>query len=188
MDVQSDGPFSRPPQLEDLFELCKKLNEHQVNYVLIGGFAVILHGFERTTKDIDLLVDTSIPNVKKIKEALSYLPDKAVLEVKDNEIDQYQVVRVADEFVIDLMAKACNISYEEAKNSIDWVEIEGTRIPRANKELLIRTKDTVRPSDKMDVDFLKAQIQLSQQNSPESTHSDKNPDSFFKKLKKFLSR
>ena len=175
MDDQSDGPFSRPPEMEDLFAVCKRLNECHANYVLIGGFSVILHGFERTTKDIDLLVDSSVHNIQKVKEALSYLPDKAVLQVEDNDVDQYQVVRVADEFVIDLMAKACGVSYEEAKDSIEWMEIEGVKIPVASKELLIRTKDTVRPSDKMDVEFLKYQISLShQKTSPQN--------SFFRKI------
>ena len=46
--------------------LCRALREAGVRYLLIGGFAVILHGFVRTTKDIDLLVDPSNDNVAAI--------------------------------------------------------------------------------------------------------------------------
>lgn len=59
MDDQDDRGYSRAPELEDLLSLCKALNDSGVRYVLIGGFAVILQGFVRATKDIDLLVDSS---------------------------------------------------------------------------------------------------------------------------------
>jgi len=39
-------------------------------YLLIGGFALILHGGERTTKDIDLLVDPAPDNVARLKDLL----------------------------------------------------------------------------------------------------------------------
>ncbi len=57
------------------------------------------------------------------------------------------------------MAKACGIDYEQAKEGIVWMEIEGVKIPVASKEWLIRMKDTIRPSDKMDVNFLRRLIE-----------------------------
>ena len=59
MDDPNDRAYSRAPTVEDVIQICRKLNEADARYVLIGGFAVILHGSGRTTKDIDLLVDTS---------------------------------------------------------------------------------------------------------------------------------
>src|SRR5438046_2941798 len=50
---------SRIPTLDDLLFLCRKLNEAGARYVVIGGWAVIQHGFGRTTEDIRLLVDSS---------------------------------------------------------------------------------------------------------------------------------
>lgn len=67
MDDQDDRGYSRAPELEDLVSLCKALNAEGVRYVLIGGFAVILHGFVRGTKDIDLLVDASPENIQRLK-------------------------------------------------------------------------------------------------------------------------
>ncbi len=57
MDDEPDRAYSRAPELQDLVALCRALGEEGVRYLLIGGFAVVLHGFVRTTKDIDLLVD-----------------------------------------------------------------------------------------------------------------------------------
>ena len=81
MDDQNHSQYSRVPELEDLTNLCRYLNNENVKYILIGGFAVILHGFVRGTKDIDLLVESSEENIRKLKKAMSKLPDKAVLQI-----------------------------------------------------------------------------------------------------------
>ncbi len=158
MDDQDDRGYSRAPELEDLVSLCKALNHEGVRYILIGGFAVILHGFVRATKDIDLLVDASVENVQRLKRAMGTLPDNAISLISDDEVDRYGVVRVADEIVVDLMKSACGIDYEQAAEHIERRAIEGVVIPIADEELLIRTKDTVRPSDAADVQFLRLRI------------------------------
>ncbi|MBI1870852.1 MAG: hypothetical protein HYS07_06645 [Chlamydiae bacterium] len=125
---------------------------------MIGGFAVIIYGFVRGTKDIDLLVDPSPENIEKIKKALSILPDNAISEMNNDEVNKYSIVRIADEFVIDLMAKACGIGYQEASQDMDFITFEGVKIPVPKKLLLIRMKNTLRPSDKMDVEFLRLSL------------------------------
>src|SRR5437762_2504248 len=100
MDDTKNGEYARPPVFEDLILICDSLNKEGAKYIVIGGIAVILHGFGRGTKDIDLLVDVSIENVQKIKKALACLPDNAISQIQDDEIQQYSVVRVADEIVI----------------------------------------------------------------------------------------
>ncbi len=167
MDDQRNCEYSRVPQVQDVLKICKALNDQDVKYVLIGGFAVILHGFVRGTKDIDLLVDVSEENIQKVKRALSVLPDNAISLIRDNEVSQYQVVRIADEVIVDLMAKACGIDYEHAKEGIQWMEIENVKIPVADKKWLIKMKDTIRPHDKTDVDFLRRMIQKENQNIKE---------------------
>lgn len=86
MDDQDDSDYSRAPELEDLLALCQALNSEGVRYVLIGGFAVILHGFVRATKDIDLLVDASAENIQRLKRAMAFLPDNAVALIGDDEV------------------------------------------------------------------------------------------------------
>jgi len=159
MDDAADGVYSRAPELEDLLNLCQALNREQARYVLIGGFAVILHGFVRGTKDIDLLVDPDAANIRAVKRAMAELPDNAAALVDDDEVGRYQVLRVADEIVVDLMAAACGIDYAAALAAgVETLTIQGVAIPVASKELLIRMKDTVRPSDAADVAFLRVRI------------------------------
>jgi hypothetical protein len=96
-----DGaPEARPPRLTDLAAMCRRLNEAGARYVVIGGMAVIQAGFVRATEDIDLLVDTSVDNIHRVRQALLSLPDQAVNEMADADLERYVVVRVADEIVI----------------------------------------------------------------------------------------
>jgi hypothetical protein len=164
VDDSDDRGYSRAPELEDLVSLCKALNDEGVRYVLIGGFAVILHGFVRATKGIDLLVDPSVENIQRLKRAMATLPDNAIDLITDDEVERYSVVRVADEIVVDLMKSACGVSYHDAAPHTETRNVEGVAIPVADKPLLIRTKNTVRPSDASDVQFLR--LRLAEEEKP----------------------
>ena len=112
MDDRDDAALSRAPEPEDVARVCRALNEAGARYVLIGGFAVIAHGAGRFTKDLDILVDDAADNVARIRQALSILPDNAVADVADSDVRSYQVVRVVDEIVVDLMGRACRAFLE----------------------------------------------------------------------------
>lgn len=153
---QDDGqaPQARPPGVEDLIDLCRRLNEEGARYIVIGGMAIIQAGFVRATEDIDLLVDTAPDNFERVRRALMALPDQAVREMADSDLERYVVVRVADEIVVDLMKAACGIDYAEASSMVEWVTLEGVRIPFAGARLLWRTKQTLRDKDRLDLAFL----------------------------------
>jgi predicted nucleotidyltransferase len=154
VDDGEDREYSRQPRPEDLAKICAALNREGARYVLIGGFAVIARGLERPTKDIDLLIDASVDNIERVKRALAVLPDNAVRDVQSDEIERYDVIRVADEVVVDLMSKACGITWKDAVTDSDVLELYGVEIPIAGIETLIKTKQTVRPHDAADREFL----------------------------------
>ncbi|HUO86162.1 MAG TPA: hypothetical protein VM617_02125 [Thermoanaerobaculia bacterium] len=160
MDDAADRDHSRAPELEDLVRLCRALEREEVRYALIGGFAVILHGYVRGTKDIDLLVDPSEENIRALKRALADLPDNAAAEIADGDVGRYTVVRVADEVVIDLMASACGVTFEDiAGDGIEHLDLGDVAVPVATKQSLIRMKQTVRDSDAADVRFLRLRLE-----------------------------
>lgn len=158
MGTEGNVPRSRPPRVEDLVQLCRRLNAEGARYLVIGGFAMILHGYTRGTMDVDLLVDPAPDNIRRVKAALAGLPDNAAAEVSDDDLERYPVVRVGDEIIVDLLARACGVRLEEALPSAVRRVVDGVDIPYANAETLIRTKDTVRPKDAQDVLFLKLKL------------------------------
>jgi hypothetical protein len=96
------------------------------------------YGFPRATVDIDLLVDPSENNISKIKDALSFLPDNAVKEISPDDVKKYEVVRIVDEITIDLLKKACGITYERA--GIEHFGFKGVHIPIADLYTMIKTR------------------------------------------------
>ena len=146
----------RPPVRADLVALCRELNRLRARYVVVGGFAIISSGMPRMTMDIDLMVANDRDNEARVFAALSTLPDNAVRELQPGELQQYNVIRVADEILVDLMVSAGGIDYEEASRDVLVREVDGVPIPFASPRLLWRMKVvTHREKDAADLLFLR---------------------------------
>ncbi len=147
--------LTRPPDERDLVALARELNRLGARYLVIGGVAINRLGFIRATEDIDLLIERELSNQILVKRAMEILPDKAILELADEDLAQWVVVRVNDEITVDLMTEASGIDYSQARESIDWVELDDVSIPFANAELMLLFKSrSHRDKDVLDRRFL----------------------------------
>ncbi len=156
--MEATVPPPRSPEDDDLVRLCAALNAEDARYLVVGGMAMNQQGMLRATADIDLLLEGSRENQEKVLKALEILPDKAVREVKEDDLDEYTVVRIADEIVVDLMLAACGVTYDDAANEIEMREVQGVAIPFASAKLLLRTKQTYRERDIPDRIFLEEKL------------------------------
>lgn len=151
---------SRPPTINDLIEVCRALNNAGARFIVVGGMAMIHHGFVRATEDVDLLIDATPQNVERVKQALAAaLPDHAALELNDGDVEKYTVVRVADEIVVDLMKTAGGIDYDRSSKDIAWADFRGVPVPFASARMLWKMKQTVREKDGPDRIFLKTLLE-----------------------------
>jgi hypothetical protein len=163
MDDQNAGAeqpgenlISRPPVEADLASLCRELNQRGAKYVVVGGWAIIVAGLPRMTTDLDLIVAADLENEAKVFSALSTLPDNAVRELQPGELQQFNVIRVGDEILVDLMRSAGGIDYAEAAKDVVIKEVAGVPIPFASPRLLWRMKVvTHRAKDDADLVFLR---------------------------------
>ena len=55
---------------QDFQDFIHAFNVNQVKYILVGGYAVILHGYVRSTADMDIWVDKTKANYQNVKKAL----------------------------------------------------------------------------------------------------------------------
>lgn len=146
----------RQPSVEDLRDLCRELNLRGARYVVVGGFAMRAAGYARETMDIDLIVTTDRENEDRVLSALSTLPDNAVRELRPGELEQYSVIRVGDEIVVNLMRSAGGIDHAEASKDLIVKEVDGVPIPFASPRLLWRLKAvTHREKDAGDLVYLR---------------------------------
>ena len=148
----------RTPEQTDLAKLCAALNAESARYIVVGGMAIIQQGFLRATEGIDLLLERSCDNQSRVRKALEILPDKSVREVEDTDLDEYLVVRIADEIVVDLMLSACGVTYDEALSDIELKVVEGVSIPFASANILLKMKQTHRDKDIPDRIFLEEKL------------------------------
>ena len=146
----------REPTVEDLRDLCRELNRRGARYLVVGGFAVRAAGYNRRTMDVDIMVARDPENEARVYAALSTLPDNAVRELQPGELQRYNVIRVADEVLVDLMCSAGGIDYEEAARDVVVRRVDGVPIPFASPRLLWRMKaGTHREKDAADLVFLR---------------------------------
>jgi len=160
MAMADDRPLeeleSREPTVEDLRNLCRELNQRGAKYVVVGGFAMRAANYNRRTMAVDLLVAADAENESRVFSALSTLPDNAVRELRPGELQQYNVIRVADEILVDLMRSAGGIDYAGAAKDVVVREVDGVPIPFASPRLLWRMKAvTHREKDAGDLVFLR---------------------------------
>jgi hypothetical protein len=147
---------SREPTVEDLRDLCRELNQRGAKYVVIDGFAMRAANYNRTTMDVDLMVAADAENEAKVFAALATLPDNAVRELQPGELQKYNVIRIGDEILVDLLRSAGGIGYAEAAKDVVVREVDGVPIPFASPRLLWRMKAvTHREKDTDDLLFLR---------------------------------
>jgi predicted nucleotidyltransferase len=155
-DRSSNELAPREPTVEDLRDLCRELNQRGAKYVVIGGFAIRAANYNRRTMDVDLLVSADPENEARVFSALATLPDNAVCELRPGELQKYNIIRVGDEIVVDLMRTAGGIDYAEAAKDMVVREVDGVPIPFASPRLLWRMKvGTHREKDAGDLVFLR---------------------------------
>ena len=142
--------YSRPASLTDLKVLIKSLNENDVDYLLIGGYALFAHGYHRATTDIDLLVPATRDAGDKIRQALMVLPDQAAKDIDPAWFEEGENIRVADAFVVDIMLNAAGETYETLKQFAEMLDLDGIPVRTINLEGLLRTKQTMRDKDMAD--------------------------------------
>ncbi|OGS27538.1 MAG: hypothetical protein A2297_03415 [Elusimicrobia bacterium RIFOXYB2_FULL_48_7] len=153
----------RPPTLDDLKAVIKSLNAKNVDYLLIGGFAVNAQGLNRTTNDIDFLIKQNKEDGKRIVDALLVLPDKASKDIDlswfDKGASDDSTIRVYDEIIVDLLFNACGQSYESLKKHEKIIYLDDVPVKTLDIEGLMLTKISYREQDKLDLQALKFKLE-----------------------------
>lgn len=141
---------SRPATLEDLKRLLAALHSEKADYLLIGGYALLAHGYARATVDIDLLVPARREAAAPIQRALLVLPDRSARELAPEWFEEGEGIRVADEIVVDLVFRTCGETYESLKPFEEAIDLDGVPVRTVNLEGLLRTKQSARERDVQD--------------------------------------
>ncbi len=135
-----------------LLNLLDRFRREGVKYILVGGHAVRLNGFLRSTEDIDILLPSSIDNGKRVIKALNFLACAAELQPEwfESAADEPENIRVADDLLIDLLFAANGETYESLQPHVRLLNVDGVDINTLDIEGLLKTKTTGRDKDTID--------------------------------------
>jgi len=143
---------------DSFVEFWNQLNKHKVKYILVGGFATNLHGYQRYTGDMDLYIEDTLENRKKIREAY-----KVYSKIDFEGFETIQFVPGWIDFPLnngvrlDIMTNMAGIdlSFDECLKSARLSQVGEVRVPVLHLNHLIANKKAVaRPKDKLDVFYL----------------------------------
>lgn len=103
---------------KDFKEFLALLNDHNVEFLIVGGYALAFHGAPRFTGDIDIYINPEKENAKRILKALEAFGFGSLdIEISDlhqkNNIIQLGVPPVR----IDLITSISGVSWDDAYNS-----------------------------------------------------------------------
>ena len=159
-----------------LFGVIRGLVEHRVDFVLCGGLACVLHGSERTTFDIDILVRMDEDNLQRlirfarahrftprIPESLDSLlnPERRKEWIRDKGALVYTLSAERGLAQVDVFLDY-PISYPELASRAVVFEAEGVGIPVSSIPDLLKAKESMadkRPRDLQDIAFLRERIE-----------------------------
>jgi hypothetical protein len=139
----------RQPDANDLVLLSQALASFGVEYALIGGTAMAVHGFSRATKDIDLLLPVNADNNARLLQALASIPGntQALAVLRREWMDKGYSTALEGEIFVDLLYVAASQSFESLKSHVQTVMFNGVPVVTLDVDGMLLTKKTSRESD-----------------------------------------
>lgn len=133
------------------------LSRHGAEFIVVGGLAVAEAGFARVTDDVDVLVEASPENLRRVIAGLSELGEghAAQLAPEDFPLEE-GCVRIAEEFDTDVFTLMSGHTYADLLPLSRERDVQGYRVRFLGAEGLVRLKEaSLRPKDQIDAAALR---------------------------------
>jgi len=140
---------------DDFRDLLTCLADAQVDFVIVGGFAVAHHGHVRATKDIDVLVRASAVNATHVMHGLvAFGAPVQVLNITAHDFAREgKVIQLGvPPFRVDLLTSISGIDFDAAVANTSAIDVDGRQVRVIGLDALIKNKRAAgRPQDLADV-------------------------------------
>lgn len=145
---------------EDYKEMLQSLLDQKVEFIIVGAYALAVHGFPRATGDMDVWIKPNEKNSKKVYKALARF-GAPINEIREDEFSQpgliFQIGVVPRR--IDIITKIDAVEFDEADSDKIFVDIDDLKIPVLSIDKLIKNKmATGREKDLLDAKLLKKRM------------------------------
>ncbi len=143
---------------KDYKEILQILLEEKVNFIIVGAYALAVHGYPRATGDIDIWVETGLTNAKKLIQALRRF-GTPLFDVSEKDFEKEGIVFQigVSPRRIDILTAIDGVTFQSAYKRRKMVRIDDLDTPVISFEDLIKNKEsTGREKDILDVSMLKS--------------------------------
>jgi hypothetical protein len=128
---------------EDFRDFISALNHNEVDYILVGGYSVILHGYLRTTGDLDIWIKKEKKNYAKLVEAFKEfkMPVFDMTEenfLKNPELNVFTFGRPPSS--IDIMTDVKGLDFDKTFKASEIVDVESLQVRVIHIDDLINAK------------------------------------------------
>ncbi len=128
---------------KDFKEFIELLNEHEVKYLVIGGYAVNFHGYPRYTKDIDFWLWMTEDNIQNLMQALRKFGFGSLdLEIEDFMAPENIIQLGYEPYRIDLLVDVAGVDFEECYERRIESALDGINVKFLSLEDLVASKKT----------------------------------------------
>ena len=125
----------------DFKEFLRLLHDHDVDYLLVGGFAVALHGYARTTADIDVWVSRERENAERIVACLKEFGFDLPELTPDVFLEPDRVIRMGNAPLrIEILTDIDGVAFDECRRRAIVHDLEGGDVRVISLEDLKRNK------------------------------------------------
>jgi predicted nucleotidyltransferase len=148
----------KPINIEaDFFDFIKICNEVGVKYLVVGGYAVSIHGYPRSTKDMDVCIEMTEENATKMVAVLNEFGMSSLGLTKEDFLIPHNFTQIGYEPVrIDILNDIDGVDFAVAWNNKKIVEMDGVKFNFIGYNELLKVKAKAgRPQDLADIDKLK---------------------------------
>lgn len=140
---------------ESLLKFWKSLNYHKVDYIMVGGFAVNMHGFTRTTNDIDIWLNDTPDNRENFGKVMAQFGYRGLSWKEFQFVPGWTDLFIGPGIQLDVMTKMKGLEGTDFYSSLNMAKkamIEGIEVPFLHINQLIANKKAVnRPKDQIDL-------------------------------------
>ncbi|GAB5521266.1 MAG: nucleotidyl transferase AbiEii/AbiGii toxin family protein [Rhodothermales bacterium] len=156
---------------KDFKEFIALLNAHEVQYLVIGGYAVNYHGYPRYTRDIDFWVWMTNENVGRLLNALHDFGFGSLGLKAADFMDPDLVIQLGHEpYRIDILVAVEGAAFDACYARRSETVLDGVAVNFLSAEDLIRVKrETARLQDLADAEQIERILNIGRQNAPDAT-------------------
>jgi predicted nucleotidyltransferase len=139
-------------------KLLESLARAEVKFIIVGGVAVALNGFVRTTEDVAILIERSPENIIRLLQTLARFGEGHARELTSADFDDAEgAIRIIEDFPLDVFTVLRGKSYSDLIHSARQTRIHNVAVNYLGAEALISLKEnSQREKDQIDVSALRA--------------------------------